>query len=197
MLLIAAADTQSRLRLLLLLLLTAVTSLWYFQHHPATTVTKIRNYFEADGEMNQIILQEFNNNGFPQSSLTAERAIQFAQGNDNYMLFHKPSLRVLSSNQNNWHLSADRGELTNRQGLSQLNFSGGVAAVQINDQGHATEIHTERLILDPKNNALSTDSPITITQPQQRIQANGMTALLNSGEIQLHSDVHIDFTNRE
>ncbi len=93
---------------------------------------------------------------------------------------------------NSWSLRADHGHVYSLG--EQVEFRGNVVLEQNSAADDALKISTERLEYNPGDAIASTDAPVDIETFGRRLSAQGMTAYLLEGRLELQSEVHGRFT---
>lgn len=105
---------------------------------------------------------------------------------DDYTTMSQPQL-TLYTDELPWFVTAERGRIADQGDTLTLWQS--VRIWQELEDGQMTELTTDRLVIQPKDKQVHTQSEVTIRSAQGRINAEGMTVDLNTKTIQLLSKV--------
>lgn len=105
---------------------------------------------------------------------------------DDYTTMSQPRL-TLYTDELPWFVTAERGRIAEQGGTLTLWQS--VRIWQEQEDGQMTELTTDRLIIQPEEKLVHTESEVTIRSIQGLINAQGMTVDLNTKTIQLLNNV--------
>jgi lipopolysaccharide export system protein LptC len=96
----------------------------------------------------------------------------------------KPHIVTFSRTGQPWYVTADKGTMTN--GDNNVHMQGHVNIHQPpGEKSHNVTFTTSALNYYPNRQYADTDQPVTVVQPGTRIDGVGMTANLNTGDINL------------
>ncbi len=137
--------------------------------------------------MTEARYMHFNADGAWSSRIYSPRAIHYPE--QDTTIFDKPRMTAKTEGQLTWVITADHGD--SHPGLKVLYLTDNVHVQRIDDTTHKIiNLTTTALTLYPPQKLAHTDQPVTIIQPGSTINAVGLSADLNKGELQLLSQVH-------
>jgi lipopolysaccharide export system protein LptC len=103
-----------------------------------------------------------------------------------------PSLTLYRNSPNPWLITAKFAQAT--QGINYVNFSQDVMIKRAaDDENPETSIKTTTLRVEPNNKVAETNDAITLEQPNIIVNATGMHADLNTGDIKLLSQARGEY----
>jgi len=103
---------------------------------------------------------------------------------DRSVLAH-PDITLIGTDNPDWHITAERGEITGDE--RQLMLNGNVLLQQPGDD--ALVMHTERLRVEPQRNYAETDAPVTVESASGTVHGIGMTVYGKEQRLQIHAAV--------
>lgn len=130
-------------------------------------------------------------NGDINYTLQANRQVQY---NDDSTEFDNPFVRLFQAGESHWNLIADSGvisaeNMAANQEQRNIEFNGNVEVYSIDEFGNRTVMTTEKLLLNPHTETLSTDAAVVVETSSIKQTAIGMVARLESDEIVFHRDI--------
>ena len=135
----------------------------------------------------------YDQNGVVSYTLRAENQIHFKNG---YTKIEKPLIRLFQNEMPRWNIEANQGHISNSEndstsGLERKNLelSGSVQILGLDEFGNSMLISTEFLEVDPMNEILKTDQRVEYEMANIQHSAAGMIANLQDEEIIFREDV--------
>ncbi|OUV74090.1 MAG: LPS export ABC transporter periplasmic protein LptC, partial [Gammaproteobacteria bacterium TMED139] len=135
----------------------------------------------------------YDQNGVVSYTLRAENQIHFKNG---YTKIEKPLIRLFQNEMPRWNIEANQGHISNSEndstsGLKRKNLelSGSVQILGLDEFGNRMLISTEFLEVDPMNEILKTDQRVEYKMANIQHSAAGMIANLQDEEIIFREDV--------
>ena len=135
----------------------------------------------------------YDQNGIVSYTLKAENQIHFKSG---YTEIEKPLIRLFQNEMPRWNIEANQGHISNSEndstsGLERKNLelSGSVQILGLDEFGNRMLISTEFLEVDPMNEILKTDQRVEYKMANIQHSAAGMIANLQDEEIIFREDV--------
>ena len=135
----------------------------------------------------------YDQNGTVSYTLRAENQIHFKSG---YTKIEKPLIRLFQNEMPRWNIEANQGHISNPEndstsGLERKNLelSGSVQILGLDEFGNRMLISTEFLEVDPMNEILKTDQRVEYKMANIQHSAAGMIANLQDEEIIFREDV--------
>ena len=135
----------------------------------------------------------YDQNGVVSYTLRAENQIHFKNG---YTRIEKPLIRLFQNEMPRWNIEANQGHISNSEndsasGLERKNLelSGSVQILGLDEFGNRMLISTEFLEVDPMNEILKTDQRVEYEMANIQHSAAGMIANLQDEEIIFREDV--------
>lgn len=130
-------------------------------------------------------------NGEVNYTLQANRQVQY---NDDSTEFDKPFVRLFQAGESHWNLVADSGVISAEnmavdQDQRSIEFSGNVEVYSIDEFGNRTIMTTDKLLLNPHTETLTTDAAVVVETSSIKQTAIGMIAKLESDEIIFHREI--------
>ena len=133
----------------------------------------------------------YNSNGVINYTLRAESQIHFI---DDLTELEKPFIRLFQQGESRWNIVANSGriladlredDLKNRM----IELTGDVEVFSLDEYGNRTVMSTDFLEVDPQNETLQTDRPVTLVTSNLRQSSIGMFADLKIEKIVFHRDI--------
>jgi lipopolysaccharide export system protein LptC len=166
----------------LAILLLAAASQWLSRE----TKQEARQAEAASGAPDSFIADfsatELGVDGRPARRLEGAHLSHFA---DQRAVITEPHLTVYRPGEAPWEMTAAEGRSMGQQDLVRL--TGGVRIYR--SGAEPTEVVTDNLDVQPKRRYAETAAPVTITNPQGRVDAVGMQAFLEEERMVLRSHV--------
>lgn len=135
----------------------------------------------------------YDQNGVVSYTLRAENQIHFKSG---YTEIEKPLIRLFQNEMPRWNIEANQGHISNSENDStsgleskNLELSGSVQILGLDEFGNRMLISTEFLEVDPMNEILKTDQRVEYKMANIQHSAAGMIANLQDEEIIFREDV--------
>lgn len=118
-------------------------------------------------------------------TLQAERQVHY---NDDSTELENPFIRLFQEGDSNWNIVADSGKVSAMETiadglLNKIELRGDVQVSSLDEFGNRTLISTEFLTLDPDNEILETDQPVSVVTSALQQSSTGMIAKLRTDEI--------------
>ncbi|WP_116368569.1 LPS export ABC transporter periplasmic protein LptC [Parahaliea mediterranea] len=129
---------------------------------------------------------QYTEDGMLKEVLEADRADYFA-GKDSSEL-QQPRFYSHDGNDRTWSATADEGTFRHRPGVLQLRST----VRLVNDQTGGT-LATQAMTLNTRKNTAVSRVPVTITQNESILRADGMTADLNTERIVMSPNVETTY----
>ncbi|NKB34140.1 MAG: LPS export ABC transporter periplasmic protein LptC [Pseudomonadales bacterium] len=133
----------------------------------------------------------YDTNGVINYTLRAESQTHF---NDDHTELEKPFIRLFQEGESRWNIVANRGRISADLGEDEaddrmIELSGNVEVFSLDEFGNRTVMTTEFLEVDPENETLQTDQPVTLVTSNLQQTSIGMFADLRIDEINFHRDI--------
>ena len=135
----------------------------------------------------------YDQNGTVSYTLRAENQIHFKSG---YTKIEKPLIRLFQNEMPRWDIEANQGHISNSENEStsglkrkNLELSGSVQILGLDEFGNRMLISTEFLEVDPMNEILKTDQRVEYKMANIQHSAAGMIANLQDEEIIFRKDI--------
>lgn len=114
--------------------------------------------------------------------------------NDDHTELENPYIRLYQQGESRWNIVANSGrisaDLTEDDNESRrIQLSGNVEVFSLDQFGNRTVMSTEYLEVDPQNETLETDHPVTLVTSNLQQSSTGMFADLKIDEIIFHRDI--------
>lgn len=123
----------------------------------------------------------YGEDGFPRRSFSAAELVHYRLGD--YSEFSSPVFEIVASDNTVWHSNSLRGSL-DRDDVLELSGN-----VLVADAGRTTQLQTEALRWDERNQQASSDLPVLLIHQTHTIRAVGMRADLASDRVELLNQV--------
>jgi len=158
---------------------------WIDQREVLTTTAPTEPSRQPEYVMRHFKLVELDSQGAPLRWLSADVLEHFPNA---ITELEKPWLRIKSSTDGVWVVTADKGSIYNEKEITLKDNV--VVARSANDRLQDTlAIYTEVLNFSLENNIGETDNPVTITSGSHQVKAVGMKVLVNDQRLKLKSKV--------
>lgn len=169
-----------------LLLIALILSGWLAKNSLTHTNYSSSNTSSTpDSFMNKVQFTEFNKQGQWQNQFFSPKAVHYSA--KDIMVMTDPHLTSRGQQSLTWIIDANSA--ISEQGGKIINLKGNVKLDRIpdSDSNHKLTLQTTALTAYTEKKFVKTDQPVTIIQPGTVIKATGLTADLNSGDINLLS----------
>ena len=133
----------------------------------------------------------YNSNGVINYTLRADSQIHFI---DDHTELEKPFIRLFQQGESRWNIIANsgriladlsEGDLENRM----IELIGDVEVFSLDEFGNRIVMSTDFLEVDPQNETLQTDRPVTLVTSNLQQSSIGMFADLKIEKIVFHRDI--------
>ena len=133
----------------------------------------------------------YDSDGSISYTLQADRQVHF---NDDSTEIDRPLIRLFRAGDSRWNIVANSGRISSiRPGDSAdartIELSGNVEINGLDEFGNRTVMTTEFLTVDPEQEILETDQPLTLVTTNLRQTSIGMFADLKIDEFVFHRDI--------
>lgn len=171
----------------ILFLLALALSIWLMQQSSLSlNKTNTNPLTTPDAFMTEANYTGFNAEGKWNSRIYATRITHYPDQDTSKL--ETPKMISRSSNPLTWIITADHG--ISQHGLKTIYLTDNVVVERIHDaNGKTLTFKTTALTTYPQQKLAKTDRPVTIIQPGSTVQATGLTADMNTGDIHLLSSV--------
>lgn len=160
--------------------IAAWTTLSYRPQNPATT--KVAEL--PDAYMEDVTTVILNKQGKVNLKIKTPKMVHFAEGDTTHLT--TPQLTLYRKSPQPWYIASKFAKAS--QGIENVNFWDDVSIHHAADFNNpATLIKTVTLTVHPNQETAETKDPITMIQQDITIQATGMYADMNTGDIKLLS----------
>lgn len=144
--------------------------------------TNLNESTTPDTFMTEVYFTQFNNQGQWQNSFYSPRVSHYQR--KNYSLLAEPRMSSQGNDHYQWLISAQTG--TSKDNGTQIYLKDHVKITRIDQTTQReTILTTAAMTAYPKRNYLTTDQPVTITEPGSVIHSTGLIADLITGNISL------------
>lgn len=131
--------------------------------------------------------------GLPEDQLFAPYLVHYNLGDTTRLT--KPSLTILQTTGEPWHLTADQGQAFN--GIETVKLWDNVLLAQAQSpENPPMTISTTTVTIHPKQQYAETDQAILAKQPDKTLQAIGMRTYFKTGVVELLTKVHGEYQNQ-
>lgn len=147
------------------------------QHHHKQLQQNVMDSF-----MHQVTSTNYGSTGEIKDTFASSYVTHFTQNDTT----HAQSPHIIAYNKKGppWYVTADQGTMTN--GETQIHLQNHVSIHQPpGEKSHNVTFRTSALNYYPDRQYAETDQAVTVVQPGTHIEAVGMTANLNTGDIHL------------
>lgn len=167
------------------IVLILLVTLYLLKDSHQHTETKQRKQHPG-AVMEDVIAIRIDHNGHLQSKLHTPKMVLYPD--QDRIEITTPKLEVFNEKGHTWEINAKRGEST--QAVDHIDLWQNVKIEQPSGPyNFGSTLLTEKLSIFPAKKVASTEEKVTVTQPGITLQANGLTAHMETGHIQLHSNV--------
>ncbi|MDD9890289.1 MAG: LPS export ABC transporter periplasmic protein LptC [Gammaproteobacteria bacterium] len=133
----------------------------------------------------------YDSNGVINYTLRAESQTNF---NDDHTELERPFIRLFQDGESRWNIAANSGRISADLTEDELEdrkieLTGNVEVFSLDEYGNRTVMSTEYLEVDPQNETLETDQPVTLVTSNLKQSSIGMFADLKIDEIIFHRDI--------
>lgn len=157
------------------------TSFWTYN---APNIPNFKRDTQPDAFMEEVVSILMDKQGKPKLKIVTPKMIHFPEHDTTRLT--APQLTLYRKSPQPWYISSKFAKAT--QGIEHLNFWDDVIIHHPADETNpATLIKTTTLTVYPNQQTAETDDIITLEQPHLTIQATGMRADMNIGNIKLLS----------
>lgn len=174
----------------LLTIATAFTCMWFAgfyrpQNSSTPTISSV-----PDAYMENVHAIVYNKDGSPSLKITTPKMKHFAEGDTTQLL--NPALTLFHNGPQPWTITSKFATAT--KGIDNIHFSTDVTIQHAGDQSNPlTLIKTPTLEVQTVDKTADTSDLITLSQPNITVQAIGMHADLNEGNVKLLSQAHGEY----
>lgn len=176
----------------LLIILAAIVTAWatFWSFTQSTTIPTIKPEIQPDSYMEDIHAVFMNKFGKPSMKIVTPYLVHFNEGDTTH--FTLPQLTIYRETPQPWYITAKTAQST--AGMENVLFQDNVVIHHAGDlNSPATVIKTSTLMVHPNKKTAETDQPITMIQPDLTVNAIGMHADMNTGEIKLLSQARGEY----
>lgn len=150
-----------------------------------------RASLDYDGYSEGINTILYDPNGAINYTLRADRQTHF---NDDHTELENPYIRLFQQGESRWNIVANSGRISadlteDDDDTRRIQLSGNVEVFSLDEFGNRTVMSTEYLEVDPQNETLETDFPVTLVTSNLQQSSTGMFADLKIDEIIFHRDI--------
>lgn len=176
--------------LIVMSLILFTTAIYFLSYSPKRAPSKSLTHV-PDAIMEDVTAVIMNKEGKPKLKIASPKMVHFSE-NDSTRLT-SPTLIVYRPNSSQpWFITAQHANAT--QGIENVNFWDKVNIHHAADGNNpATFIKTTTLLVHPNKQTAQTDDLITLTQPNLVVNAKGMFADMNTGDIKLISQTRGEY----
>jgi lipopolysaccharide export system protein LptC len=155
----------------------------YLSYYQAPTLTQITSTL-PDAFMEGVTALVMNKDGQPSLKIVTPRLVHFAVGDTTN--FVDPKVTLYRKSPEPWLITSLYAKATH--GITDVNFWDNVKINHAQDiNSPETTIKTPSLLVHPNDRTAETNDVITLIQPNTMVQAVGMRANMNTGDIKLLS----------
>ena len=173
------------------LMLVILFSVWtmFFMDHSRNLNTQEEKQL-PDALMEEVTAITMNKQGQPTMKVVSPQIIHYAKEDTTY--FTQPDITLYRKSPQPWNVTATHAKAI--QGVDQINFWGAVTIHHPADQNNPTTlIKSPTLTVYLSQQIAETNDKITLIQPNVTINATGMQANMNTGEIKLLSEARGEY----
>lgn len=124
--------------------------------------------------------QEYDTNGHLKSAMAAPVTKHFKEHDE--LSFNRPDILIYSADSAPWHIQAANG--FSHDSNQKVDLWGGVVIHRAADKNNPeTNITANQATYYPQKNLVVTNSPVTLTRPDARIQGTGAIADFKKGTV--------------
>ena len=143
-----------------------------------------------DAFMEDVVTTILDKEGNPKLEITTPKMVHFSKEDTTRLL--TPHLTLYRDSPEPWYITSQYAKAW--QGIENVNFWQDVNIQHAADEkSPQTTIKTSTLTVHPNQRTAQTDAPITLLQPNMTVNAVGMFADMNSGDIKLLSNTRGEY----
>ena len=149
---------------------------------------KVLDYNAYSEKINTVL---YDSNGVINYTLRAESQTHFI---DDSTELEKPFIRLFQEGESRWNIVANSGRILadlNEDNLENrmIELTGDVEVFSLDEFGNRTIMSTDFLEIDPQNETLQTNRPVTLVTSNLQQSSIGMFADLKTDEFVFHRDI--------
>ena len=149
---------------------------------------KVLDYNAYSEKINTVL---YDSNGVINYTLRAESQTHFI---DDSTEVEKPFIRLFQEGESRWNIIANSGRILadlNEDNLENrmIELTGDVEVFSLDEFGNRTIMSTDFLEIDPQNESLQTNRPVTLVTSNLQQSSIGMFADLKIDEFVFHRDI--------
>ena len=149
---------------------------------------KVLDYNAYSEKINTVL---YDSNGVINYTLRAESQTHFI---DDSTELEKPFIRLFQEGESRWNIVANSGRILadlNEDNLENrmIELTGDVEVFSLDEFGNRTIMSTDFLEIDPQNETLQTNRPVTLVTSNLQQSSIGMLADLKIDEFVFHRDI--------
>ncbi|MCH2325249.1 MAG: LPS export ABC transporter periplasmic protein LptC [Pseudomonadales bacterium] len=149
---------------------------------------KVLDYNAYSEKINTVL---YDSNGVINYTLRAESQTHFI---DDSTELEKPFIRLFQEGESRWNIVANSGRILadlNEDNLENrmIELTGDVEVFSLDEFGNRTIMSTDFLEIDPQNETLQTNRPVTLVTSNLQQSSIGMFADLKIDEFVFHRDI--------
>ena len=149
---------------------------------------KVLDYNAYSEKINTVL---YDSNGVINYTLRAESQTHFI---DDSTELEKPFIRLFQEGESRWNIVANSGRILadlNEDNLENrmIELTGDVEVFSLDEFGNRTIMSTDFLEMDPQNETLQTNRPVTLVTSNLQQSSIGMFADLKIDEFVFHRDI--------
>ena len=149
---------------------------------------KVLDYNAYSEKINTVL---YDSNGVINYTLRAESQTHFI---DDSTELEKPFIRLFQEGESRWNIVANSGRILadlNEDNLENrmIELTGDVEVFSLDEFGNRTIMSTDFLEIDPQNETLQTNRPVTLVTSSLQQSSIGMFADLKINEIVFHRNI--------
>ena len=158
------------------------------QNPEVSSNLKVLDYNVYSEKINTVL---YDSNGVVNYTLRAESQTHFI---DDSTELEKPFIRLFQEGESRWNIVANSGRILadlNEDNLENrmIELTGDVEVFSLDEFGNRTIMSTDFLEIDPQNETLQTNRPVTLVTSNLQQSSIGMFADLKIDEFVFHRDI--------
>ena len=158
------------------------------QNPEVSSNLKVLDYNVYSEKINTVL---YDSNGVINYTLRAESQTHFI---DDSTELEKPFIRLFQEGESRWNIVANSGRILadlNEDNLENrmIELTGDVEVFSLDEFGNRTIMSTDFLEIDPQNETLQTNRPVTLVTSNLQQSSIGMFADLKIDEFVFHRDI--------
>ena len=158
------------------------------QNPEVSSNLKVLDYNVYSEKINTVL---YDSNGVINYTLRAESQTHFI---DDSTELEKPFIRLFQEGESRWNIVANSGRILadlNEDNLENrmIELTGDVEVFSLDEFGNRTIMSTDFLAIDPQNETLQTNRPVTLVTSNLQQSSIGMFADLKIDEIIFHRNI--------